>query len=125
MRRSLLSVRGNMPGMEDMIKRMTPVFNVRYEIGVILIAVATFTLFIFYPAWASNPISNWFLASILDIEDTPVFGFIFKVIGFFFMASIIVKVTQGFLSLFIRGDVNKDSDDNDDDDHFDDFTEIK
>lgn len=125
MRRSLLSVRGNMPGMEEMIKRMTPVFNVRYEIGVILIAVATFTLFIFYPSWASNPISNWFLESILDIEDTPVFGFIFKVIGFFFMASIIVKVTQGILSLFIRGDVKNDSDQtDDDDDHFDDFTEI-
>jgi len=128
MRRSMFSVQGNMGGMQDMMKRMQPIFDLRYEIVVIVLSIGIFISLIFFPQWAINPISNWFLDTILDIEDTPVFGFIFKVIGFFFMISIFMKVTQGFMTMLTgRGFRNKNENNqsNDDDDHFDDFTEIK
>lgn len=127
LRKSMFSVQGNMPGMQEMMQRMRPVFDLRYEIPVILISIGIFTLFIFYPQWAINPISNWFLETILDIEDTPIFGFIFKVIGFFFMISIFMKVAQGFITMLTGGAIDRNSseEDDQDDDHFDDFTEIK
>lgn len=128
LQRSLFSIQGNMPGMQEMLNRMRPVFDLRFEIGVILLAIGAFTAFIFFPDWAMNPISNWFLETILDIEDTPIFGFVFKVIGFFFMVSIIMKVTQGFMTMLTGGGIgrgNRDRrKDDDDEDQFDDYTEI-
>lgn len=130
LRRSMFSVQGNMAGMQDMMKRFQPVFDVRYEIVVILLSIGIFITLIFFPQWAVNPISNWFLETILDIEDTPIFGFIFKVIGFFFMISIFTKVAKGFMTMLTGGGImndpkaKNDTDENDDD-HFDDFTEIK
>ncbi len=104
-------------------------FNLRAEIGVIIAAIAIFTAFIFEPEWARNPISVWFYDSILDIEDTPVFGFIFKVIGFFVLLGILIKLANGFSYLLSGGPLvtvekrmknrqNKKEDD------FDDFEEI-
>ncbi len=128
MRRSMFSMQGNISGMQDVMKRMRPVFDLRYEIVVIVLSIAVFTTLIFLPQLAINPISNWFIETILDIEDTPIFGFIFKVIGFFFMISIFMKVSQGFMTLFTGGGLvkqNNDQSNEDNDDHFDDFTEIK
>lgn len=127
LRQSMFSVQGNM-GMQNMMSQMKPVFDVRYEATVIAISVLFFVGFIFYPSYAVNPISNWFYDAIVDIETTPVFGFIFKVIGFFFMVSIIMKVVQGFTAVltgksFERNDQSEDDDS--EDDGFDDYTEIK
>lgn len=125
LRQSMFSVQGNI-GMQSMMNRMKPVFDVRYEAVVIAISVLFFVGFIFYPSYAVNPISNWFYEAIVDIEDTPVFGFIFKVIGFFFMVSIIMKVVQGFTALITGNSINRNNDNQDDsNDDFDDFTEIK
>jgi hypothetical protein len=55
-------------------------FNFRVEVGVIVLAIGVFSLFMFFPAAAKNPISIWFHDSIINIEDTPIFGFIFKAI---------------------------------------------
>lgn len=101
-------------------------FNLKAEIAVITLAIATFILFWFKPEFAVNPISSWFHDSILNIEDTPIFGFIFKVIGFFFLLSILLKVVNSVMMLisgraFDRSNDNKENDDN----HFDDFEEIK
>jgi hypothetical protein len=74
-------------------------FNLKAEVGVISIAIALFILFVFMPELASNPASNWFHESILNIEDTPVFGFIFKVIGFFFLISMIFKMINALVYL--------------------------
>ena len=71
-------------------------FNFRVEVGVIVLAIGAFSLFMFFPAVAKNPISIWFHESIMNIEDTPIFGFIFKVIGFFFLVSMIFKMLNGF-----------------------------
>ena len=125
LRQSMFSVQGNV-GMQNIMNQMKPIFDVRYEAVVIIISVLFFVGFIFYPSYAVNPISNWFYEAIVDIEDTPVFGFIFKVIGFFFMVSIIMKVVQGFTALLTGNSINRNDDNQDDsNDDFDDYTEIK
>lgn len=108
-------------------------FNLRAEIIVITLSILFFAGFVFFPVYAQNPVSNWFYESILNIEDTPVFGFIFKVIGFFVLMGILVKLVNGFSFMFSGaplisvnrqfqqgGDSKKK-----DDDKFDDFEEIQ
>ncbi len=105
-------------------------FNMRVEIGVIVLAIGVFSLFIFYPDIAKNPISIWFHESIINIEDTPVFGFIFKVIGFFFLVSMIFKMLNGFNYLisgkpFVQASSSFQSfTKNKKDDEFDDYEEL-
>lgn len=133
MRLSMLSAQANISGVKNMMESFKPIFNLKYEIVVVLLAVSFFFTLFFSPQWAANPISNWFLEAILNIEDTPVFGFIFKVIGFFFMTSIFMKVAQGFMTLFTGGkdagfsqnDALGDDHRDDENDDFDDYTEIK
>jgi hypothetical protein len=107
-------------------------FNLKAEIAVIGLAVGLFVLFVFFPEYASNPASLWFHESIMDIEDTPVFGFIFKVIGFFFLVSMIIKMINAFGLLltgrpfmqmrsgFKQGGQQKEKKD----DEFDDYEEL-
>ena len=105
---------------------MKQYFNLRAELSVISLALGFFVLFWFYPHFAYNPLSQWFHESIINIEDTPVFGFIFKIIGFFFMLSIIFKVINAF-TLILSGAAFKNptpKEDDRSDDHFDDYEEI-
>ncbi len=104
-------------------------FDIRWEIGTIVIALSAFTLMFFMPELASNNISNWFHESIVKIEDTPVIGFIFKVIGFFFLMSLLIKMFNAFIFLLSgqafkrpkgKNPVQHDSDRED----FDDYEEI-
>lgn len=122
-RSSAFSIRGN-GGMQFM-NQLKPVFNFKAEAIVIALSVVTFTLLVLFPSYASNPISMWFYESIINIEDTPVFGFIFKIIGFFFVTSIIVKVLNSVLVLIWGGsnDNNRKPPSNEDQE-FDDYEEI-
>lgn len=106
------------------------VFNLRAEIIVITLSIVFFTAFVFFPIYAQNPISSWFYYSILDIESTPIFGFIFKIIGFFVLTSILFKLLNGF-SYLLSGaplvTVNRQfqaKNKNKNDDKFDDFEEM-
>lgn len=81
------------------LPQVTNNFNLKAEIGVITLSIAFFFSLMFFPELAHNPISNWFHASILNIEDTPIFGFIFKVIGFFFLISMLLKMFNAFMFL--------------------------
>lgn len=114
----------NIPGVGDILKSMRPIFDLRFEVGVVVLALGIFIGFYFAPALAENKISNWFLESILNIEDTPVFGFVFKVIGFFFLLSVLMKVVGGILVVLSGGKTTTHQDQNDDN-HFDDYTEVK
>ncbi|MGV3629983.1 MAG: hypothetical protein ACO1O6_02205 [Bacteroidota bacterium] len=105
-----------------------PVFNLSAEIAAIVFAVALFTFFVFLPVYANNPLSNWFYQSILDIEDTFFFGFIFKVIGFFVLVGILMKLVNG-LSFLISGkpiaSARRQGEDPSGKDDFDDYEEIQ
>lgn len=103
-------------------------FNARIEMIVIILSMVAFVLLFFYPNIAANPLSLWFQDSIQNIEDTPIFGFIFKVIGFFVLFSLFAKMGSG-LSFLISGEAfrvttNKERNEKNDDDYFDDFTEV-
>lgn len=104
-------------------------FNLRAEIAVITLALTVFVLFNFAPQYAENPISVWFYESIIDIEDTVFFGFIFKVIGFFFLLSMIFKMMSG-VTFLLNGarppEDPMDKLDNDrDNDDYDPWEEVK
>jgi len=98
----------------------TSKFNSKYEIIIIILSLLVFVGFIFRPDIANNVVAFWFKESILDIESTAIIGFIFKVIGFFFLMSILFKTVNSFQyiseSLFTKNQ-RKDSD-------FDDYEEI-
>lgn len=116
-------------GGANFINHFKPVFDYKSELVVILLSIAIFTLLLIFPYYAANPISTWFYESILDIEDTPVFGFVFKVIGFFFVLSIIMKLVSAFTAILTGAAVNNsndyDDDNDNDNDRFDDYTEVK
>lgn len=78
---------------------MTDLFSLPAEIGAIVCSVILFILFIYFPAYADNPISNWFYKSILDIEETFFFGTIFQIIGFFVLMGILLKLVNGLVFL--------------------------
>jgi len=131
---SFLNIRGgdNTAGVQNLLSSIKPIFDIRFEVGVVVLSMLLYVGFYFAPDWSVNPISNWFLDSILNIEETPVFGFIFKVVGFFFLLSVLFKIVNGFFSIFNGGkrsqgnsEVDNEQDDEQDDDHFDDYTEIK
>lgn len=121
-----------MNGRMQLPKQLTT-FNMRAEVFVIALAVLIFTAFNFAPQYASNPISVWFYESITDIEDTPVFGFIFKVIGFFFLLNMISKMVNTIGFLLSGGktpkspfdELNNDDKDSKDDDDYDPWEEVK
>jgi hypothetical protein len=122
-RSAIFKMAGNpMPAISTM-------FNVKAEIVVITFSILVFTAFVFLPEYAQNPISIWFYNSILDIESTPIFGFMFKVIGFFVLLSILFKLLNGFSYLLSGAPLIKvnrqfQSQNKNDDNKFDDFEEI-
>ncbi len=106
------------------ISKRTNQFSFNLEIVIISLSLLLFTALWFYPSYAYNPLSEWFHESILNIEDTPVFGFIFKVIGFFFLLSLIFKMIGAFTFILNGGAVSQPPSNDQNDDHFDDFEEI-
>jgi hypothetical protein len=108
-------------------KRFQTGFNIRAELIIISLALGVFITFYFIPSYASNPVSLWFLESIINIEDTPIFGFVFRVIGFFFILALFFRMsnTIGYL---LSGQAFRDAKNSPKsdqrDDHFDDYTEV-
>jgi len=104
-------------------------FNLKTEIVLIIASIALFIGFLFFPQYASNNIANWFKSSILDIESTVIIGFIFKIIGFFFLVGMILNMINA-INYIISGKpvvdikTNFKSNSNKDEDKFDDFEEI-
>jgi len=104
-------------------------FNLKTEIILIVASIALFIGFLFFPQYASNNIAYWFKSSILDIESTVIIGFIFKVIGFFFLLGMILKMINA-INYIISGKpvvdikTNFKSNSKKDEDKFDDFEEI-
>ena len=101
-------------------------FNRRNEIVLIIGALIAFVVLVFNADYAKNNIAEWFYASIIDIEETAIIGYIFKFIGVLFLISMIFKMI-GALSYIINGgpmiDV-KSRIKNKKDDEFDDYEEV-
>jgi len=77
-------------------------FNSRYEMVLITLSLLVFILFILEPSIAQNNIAKWFKITIIDIETTAIIGFIFKIIGFFFLLDILTKTINAFQFIIAR-----------------------
>ena len=97
-------------------------FNSRYEMVLIMLSLLVFILFILEPSIAQNNIAKWFKVTIIDIETTAIIGFIFKIIGFFFLLDILTKTMNAFQFIIARI-VSKAPSNNKD--KFDDFEEVE
>ena len=100
--------------------KTTSKFNPKYEIIIIVLSLLVFIGFMFRPDIANNAVAFWFKDSILDIESTAIIGFVFKVIGFFFLIGILFKTVNSFQYIseaLFKKNQRKDSD-------FDDYEEI-
>ncbi len=102
--------------------------NMSLEFGLVALAMAFFAFLSFFPEYAENAVSKWFYTSITDIETTPIFGFIFKVVGFFFTLTILFRMVSA-ISLILSGrgfgnNQNRGNSRPKDDNHFDDYEEI-
>jgi hypothetical protein len=107
------------------------VFNIRAEIVLITAAIVLFISFIYFPQYASNGVANWFRESIIDLETTVLIGFIFKVIGFFFLVGMIIKMVNAVIYILsgqpfidIQTSINSGKEKRKSDD-FDDFEEVE
>ena len=104
-------------------------FNRQWELALIIVSAFAFAGLVFYPQISENIISTWFQRSIVDIENTVLIGFVFKVVGFFFLIGLFFKMLNA-LNYIISGkpmvnvrtgfSTKKESND----DSFDDFEEI-
>lgn len=107
-------------------------FSLAGEIVALTLSVAAFVFFVSFPQYASYGLSQWFYDGILSIESTFIIGFVFKVIGFFFLLNIVQKIINSIFSLLtgaplftVRREFREKKEDKDKDDDFDDFEEIK
>jgi hypothetical protein len=107
-------------------------FNKKAEIIVLSLSILFYTSLFFLPDFAKNPIALWFYETVTGIEKTPLIGFIFKVIGFFFLLSILIKIFNGINYLLsgkplfnVKTGYYAERKKDKDDDSFDDFEEVK
>lgn len=107
-------------------------FNRKAEIIVVSVAFMVYVSLFFFPEFAKNPIALWFYEQVTGLEKTPIIGFIFKLIGFFFLLGILLKITNGIMFLIsgkpfmnVSGRFKAGNSRKENDDEFDNYEEIK
>lgn len=98
--------------------------NMALEFAVIILAMAFYVFFLFNTQFAENQVAVWFYESITDIEKTVFFGFIFKVVGFFFTITIILRMINAINILLTGGPKQQNRNQEDDENRFDDYEEV-
>ncbi|WP_343747993.1 hypothetical protein [Fluviicola sp.] len=105
------------------------------EFGIVALAMAVFGFLLLNPEFAANSISSWFYSNIIDIEGTPIFGFIFKIVGFFFTITMLLRMVNALSVIFSGKAFGRNQDNNDpyngnnpnqnqSNTHFDDYEEV-
>ncbi len=94
------------------------------EFGVIAFAMLFYIFLLFNFDYASNNVANWFYHSIEDIEKTFFFGFIFKIIGFFFTVTIIIRMVNSINLLLTGGNKQNETPPDQNNNRFDDYEEV-
>ena len=107
-------------------------FNRKAEIIVVSVAFVVYASLFFFPEFAKNPIALWFYEQVTGLEKTPIIGFVFKLIGFFFLLGILLKITNGIMFLIsgkpfmnVSGSFKAGNSRKDNDDEFDNYEEVK
>jgi hypothetical protein len=84
------------------IKGFVTYFDPKIERILVIGSMLLFIGFLIYPQFVNKPIINWFTNSIIDLSSAFLFGFIFKIISFFFIISIFNRGAT-IISLLLRG----------------------
>ncbi len=84
------------------LKGFVTYFDPKIERILVVSSLLLFIGFLFYPQYVNQPVINWFTQSIIDLSSAFFFGFIFKVIAFFFIISIFNRGAN-IIGLLIQG----------------------
>lgn len=84
------------------LKGFVTYFDPKVERILVIGSLLLFIGFLMYPEVVNRPVINWFTQSIIDLSSAFFFGFIFKVIAFFFIISIFNRGAN-IIGLLIQG----------------------
>ncbi|MBD3639342.1 MAG: hypothetical protein HUJ25_18440 [Crocinitomicaceae bacterium] len=74
-----------------MFAKFMPKIDPKVEVFLLFGSVAYFVACLLFPAMVNNNLINWFTNAINSIYETPIIGWIFSIIAFFFLISIIMR----------------------------------
>jgi hypothetical protein len=81
-------------GQHPLFTRFANMVDPKVERFLLLGSIAYFVACLMYPQMVDNRLVNWFTESIQNIYDTPIIGWIFSVIAFFFLISILLRAAN-------------------------------
>ena len=81
-------------GQHPMFSRFANSVDPKVEIYLLIGSIAYFVACLLYPQMVNNGLVNWFTESILNIYDTPIIGWIFKIIAAFFLINTIMRAAN-------------------------------
>lgn len=117
-----------------------PIYHTTGEIISILLGIGAFVFFATFPNYAIYGVSEWFYNGVISLENTFLIGFIFKVVGFFFLVGILRNTLNSISMAITRKPLfesntsfysnfenrnRKEKDNEKEKDEFDDYEEIK
>lgn len=71
-------------------------YSIQFEIGLLIMSALIFLGLYFNPSMIENVILYWFENNIRGLEKAFLLGFIFQVLGFFFVVGVFVRLLQAF-----------------------------
>ena len=77
-----------------MFSKFIPSIDPKVERFLLIGSLAYFVACLLYPQMVNNGVVNWFTDAIINIYDTPIIGWIFSIIAFFFLISIILRAAN-------------------------------
>lgn len=77
-----------------MFAKFMPVVDPKMERFLLIGSMVYFVFCLLFPNMVDNPLFNWFTESITSIYETPVIGWVFSIIAFFFLITIIMRAAN-------------------------------
>lgn len=97
-------------------------YSKNLEIALLVLSALTFTGLYLNPSLTEIGILNWFESNMSSLEKAFLLGFIFQVLGFFFVLSILFRLLRIFRPKPPKSDI--DADQHQDYDQFTDYEEV-
>lgn len=81
-------------GQNPLFARFANTIDPKVERFLLLGSVTYFVFCLLYPQMVDNGLVNWFSDSIVNIYDTPIIGWVFSVIAFFFLINTLMRAAN-------------------------------
>lgn len=81
----------NQISQNPMLSKFIPKIDPKVERFLLIGSILYFVACLWYPTMVDNGLTNWFTNAIISIYEAPIIGWIFSVIAFFFLISIIMR----------------------------------